>query len=57
MARSGRPKTDTQPMSLRMKTETLKRLDNARRKIDDIPTRPELVRRIVEEWLEKMEKG
>ncbi len=48
-----RPKSDkiTKPVMVRMEPELIDQLDAARRDIDDLPTRPELIRRICLEWL------
>lgn len=37
---------------LRTSPRTLKRIDEARRHIDDIPSRAELMRRIIDDWLD-----
>lgn len=50
MKSRGRPKVDTQPVMVRMPTALIEALDEARRAEEDLPTRPELIRRIVEEW-------
>lgn len=51
----GRPSKDTQPITLRLPVETIAVLDEARKEEDDIPTRPEMLRRIIAEWLEARE--
>ncbi|WJY21202.1 ribbon-helix-helix protein, CopG family [Fontisubflavum oceani] len=51
MKSRGRPKVDTAPVMVRMPTELIERLDEVRRDTEDLPSRPELIRRIVEEWL------
>ena len=51
MKSRGRPKANTQPLMVRMPTALIEALDDARRQEEDLPTRPELVRRIVEEWV------
>lgn len=38
---------------IRMSREMIRDLDDARREVEDLPTRPELVRRIIGEWLER----
>lgn len=50
MKSRGRPKVDTQPVMVRMPTALIETLDAARRAEEDLPSRPELIRRIVEEW-------
>ncbi|MEI4474021.1 ribbon-helix-helix protein, CopG family [Frigidibacter sp. MR17.24] len=47
----GRPPADTEPVMIRMSRDMIRALDEARRDVEDLPTRPELVRRIVSEWL------
>ena len=39
-------------ISVRVEDETLKRLDNWRRQQDDLPGRPEAIRRLVEQALD-----
>ncbi|WP_245834343.1 ribbon-helix-helix protein, CopG family [Yoonia maricola] len=51
MKSRGRPKVDTQPVMVRMPTELVEQLDQVRREEPDLPSRPELIRRIVEEWM------
>jgi len=50
MKSRGRPKVDTQPIMVRMPSELIAALDEARRGEEDLPSRPELIRRIVEAW-------
>ena len=47
----GRPKVDSEAVMVRMQREMLDQLDNVRRNEADIPTRPEMLRRIFNEWL------
>lgn len=51
MKSRGRPKTDTKPIMLRMPAGVVAKIDDARREIEDLPSRQELIRRIVEEWI------
>lgn len=51
MKSRGRPKVDTSPITVRMSDEMIAQLDAVRRNAEDLPSRPELIRRIVEEWL------
>ncbi|QIK42130.1 ribbon-helix-helix protein, CopG family [Pontivivens nitratireducens] len=37
---------------VRMPTSLIERVDHARRAETDLPSRPEMIRRIVEEWFE-----
>jgi len=56
MKSRGRPKVDTQPVMVRMPTELIEQLDDVRRMEADLPSRPELIRRIVEEWFATRQK-
>ena len=49
--KGGRPPTDTEGLTLRISRETLSAIDNVRRSEEDVPTRPEAIRRILNEWL------
>jgi metal-responsive CopG/Arc/MetJ family transcriptional regulator len=44
------PKKDTEALTLRLSQDMLKKIDDARRMADDLPTRPEMIRRILEDW-------
>ena len=47
------PKKDTEALTLRLSQEMLKVIDNARRIEADIPSRPEMIRRILLDWANK----
>jgi AMMECR1 domain-containing protein len=47
-SRRGRPSVDTEAVNVRMTVETLGTIDNWRRQQDDLPGRPEAIRRLVE---------
>lgn len=51
----GRPSADTEAVTLRLPRNVLKAVDDFRRTEDDLPTRPEAIRRALNEWLR--EKG
>lgn len=53
MAKIGRPRTDTEPVTIRMDRTLLHAIDDYRRTQEDLPSRPEVVRRVMREWLEK----
>jgi len=57
MAKMGRPKTDTSPLNIRMDREMIRAIDDYRRQQEDLPTRPEVVRRVMMEWLEKQKEN
>jgi hypothetical protein len=44
----GRPAVESEAINVRMKTDVLKILDDWRRHQDDLPGRPEAIRRLVE---------
>lgn len=48
----GRPKTDTKPVMIRMEPEMISEIDAYRRTLEDVPTRPEAMRRILANFLE-----
>jgi hypothetical protein len=49
--KGGRPRTDATPVTLRVYPASLAALDNFRREETDVPTRPEAVRRLVDDAL------
>lgn len=49
----GRPKLDTEAVTLRLPREMIEALDERRRLETDLPTRPEMIRRLLAETLEK----
>lgn len=51
MAKMGRPRTDTEPVTIRMDREMLIAIDDYRRLQEDLPSRPEVVRRVMAEWM------
>ena len=51
MAKIGRPPADTEPVTIRMDREMLRAIDDYRREQADLPSRPEVVRRVMAEWL------
>lgn len=50
MTKMGRPRTETEALTLRLSKDMLKIIDNARREEEDLPTRPEMIRRVLEAW-------
>lgn len=55
----GRPPAGTKPVMVRMTHEMVEAIDAYRRAAEDLPTRPEVMRRAVEAYLEanKRERG
>jgi len=56
MAKFGRPKTNTMAVTLRLPEDMLQSIDDARRHEADVPTRPEMIRRILADWFEQRSK-
>jgi hypothetical protein len=50
MTKMGRPRTETEALTLRLSKDMLKIIDDARREEEDLPTRPEMIRRVLEAW-------
>lgn len=53
----GRPKTETKGVMVRISEDMLQSIDDVRRNEADVPTRPEMIRRILAEWLEQKSKA
>ena len=53
VSKKGRPQTDTTAVMVRMPVEMIAAIDKLRRDEEDPPTRPEMVRRLVERQLAK----
>jgi len=53
MTQRGRPKTDTSAIMVRVNKSMLDALDAECEKRPDVPTRPEMIRRIIADWLEQ----
>lgn len=49
----GRPAVDTEAVTLRLPREILDGIEDYRRKQDDIPTRQEAIRFMLQDWLLK----
>lgn len=56
MAKKGRPEVDTEPVSVRLPREMLDALDEYRRVLPDIPSRPESIRRVLGGWIIERER-
>ncbi|MGO4909937.1 ribbon-helix-helix protein, CopG family [Pseudorhodobacter sp. W20_MBD10_FR17] len=50
------PKKDTEALTLRLPRELIEAIDDRRRATADLPTRPEMIRRALIEWLELTKK-
>jgi len=53
----GRPKTDTKPVMIRMEPGMIDDIDAYRRALEDIPTRPEAMRRILANFLDEWKEN
>ncbi len=53
MTQRGRPKTDTSAIMVRVHKSMLDALDAECEKRPDSPSRPEMIRRIIADWLEQ----
>lgn len=42
---------DTQPITVRLSAEFVQKIDDIRKTEPDLPTRPEMMRRMMEEWV------
>jgi hypothetical protein len=47
-SKRGRPPVDTEAVNVRLPVVSIKEIDDWRRKQDDLPGRPEAIRRLVE---------
>jgi len=54
--KKSRPRTDTEPVNLRLPREMIEAIDDLRRSEADLPTRPEMIRRALAKWLETQGK-
>ena len=45
------PRKDTEAVNLRLSREIIEAIDDQRRQEKDLPTRPEMIRRALLEWL------
>jgi Ribbon-helix-helix protein, copG family. len=52
----GRPPAGTEPVMVRMTHEMVEAIDAYRRIAEDLPTRPEVIRRAVEAYLDEKKK-
>ena len=57
MKKIGRPKKDTEQVTVRLLTDTIQEIDEARKQQDDLPSRPEMIRRMIDGWLGREGKG
>lgn len=53
----GRPEVDTKPVMIRMSNDLIDQIDAYRRTQKDLPTRPEVIRRVMTDFLEAQLKA
>ena len=51
MKKIGRPKKDTEQVTVRLLVETIEAIDASRKLETDLPSRPEMIRRMIDDWL------
>ena len=51
-SKKGRPRIDSEAITLRLPREMIEAIDDQRRLESDLPTRPEMIRRALSEWFE-----
>tara|TARA_R100000655_G_scaffold32191_1_gene63989 strand:- start:511 stop:687 length:177 start_codon:yes stop_codon:yes gene_type:complete len=55
MVKKGRPPVDSSGIMLRLHSDIIKNIDAFRKEEDDLPTRPEMIRRMIKDWIEDKE--
>ncbi|AML51944.1 ribbon-helix-helix protein, CopG family [Falsihalocynthiibacter arcticus] len=50
-SKKGRPRLDTEAVNLRLPRDMIEAIDDRRRAETDLPTRPEMIRRALAQWL------
>lgn len=53
MAERGRPKSDTKAVMVRLHADMLRIIDQECEKRSDTPSRPEMIRRMLADWVEQ----
>jgi hypothetical protein len=49
----GRPQSDTEPVNLRLPRGMITELDRRRKEEPDLPTRPEMIRRLLQDLFDR----
>ena len=57
MKKMGRPPVDTEAVTVRLPRELIAALDDARRMDPQMPTRQEIIRRVLTNWQERGASG
>ena len=52
----GRPKVDTEGLNLRLHRDMIRAIDVCRKEEVDLPSRPEMIRRILSKYLDLLDK-
>ena len=53
MVKTGRPKKDTEQICTRFEIEDVRALDELRKAEDDLPSRPEMLRRVLSRYVKE----
>ncbi|MEP4929485.1 MAG: ribbon-helix-helix domain-containing protein [Hyphomicrobiales bacterium] len=51
MKKVGRPKKDTEQVTVRLPVSTIEAIDSERKQQNDLPSRPEMIRRMIDDWI------
>lgn len=57
MTKMGRPRKTTEQLSLRLETSTISKIDDLRKMEADLPSRPEMIRRMIDGYFNDLEKA
>jgi metal-responsive CopG/Arc/MetJ family transcriptional regulator len=55
MVQKGRPSINSTGIMLRIREDIVKKIDDIRREEDDLPSRQEMIRRMIKDWIENSE--
>ncbi len=55
MVQKGRPSINSTGIMLRIRDDIVKKIDDTRREEEDLPSRQEMIRRMIDEWFENKE--
>jgi metal-responsive CopG/Arc/MetJ family transcriptional regulator len=55
MVQKGRPSINSTGIMLRIREDIVKKIDDIRREEDDLPSRQEMIRRMIKDWIENNE--
>jgi len=55
MVQKGRPSINSTGIMLRIREDIVEKIDDIRREEDDLPSRQEMIRRMIKDWIENNE--